>query len=131
MGRCFNVVDLIIRPETAQFRSRSSGSDATFWPGNVRELRNATINLHALAKSRHVTVADLPRAVPIAVTIPVPDPMDPSIALTDDRLQAGSVSLRMAEVLLIETALAHNRGNMSGTARALGISRPTLLSQAQ
>lgn len=92
------------------------------WPGNVRELRNAIINLHALAKSRHVTVADLPRAV----ITPAPDPVDPSLLATHDRLQAGSVSLRMAEVLLIETALAQNRGNLSSTAKALGISRPTL-----
>ena len=47
------------------------------WPGNVRELRNAIINLHALVKSRHVTVADLPRAV----TAPTPDPVDPSARL--------------------------------------------------
>lgn len=92
------------------------------WPGNVRELRNAIINLHALAKSRHVTVADLPRAV----TTPAPDPVDPTLLATHDRLQAGSVSLRMAEVLLIETALAQHRGNLSSTAKALGISRPTL-----
>ncbi len=92
------------------------------WPGNVRELRNAIINLHALVKSRHVTVADLPRAV----TTPAPDPVDPSLLATHDRLQAGSVSLRMAEVLLIETALAQHRGNLSSTAKALGISRPTL-----
>ncbi len=92
------------------------------WPGNVRELRNAIINLHALAKSRHVTVADLPRAV----TAPAPDPVDPSFMATHNRLQAGSVSLRMAEVLLIETALAQHRGNLSSTAKALGISRPTL-----
>lgn len=92
------------------------------WPGNVRELRNAIINLHALAKSRHVTVADLPRAV----TTPAPNPVDPSLLASHDRLQAGSVSLRMAEVLLIETALTQHRGNLSSTAKALGISRPTL-----
>ena len=92
------------------------------WPGNVRELRNAMINLHALAKSRHVTVADLPRAV----TALAPGPVDPSMQATHDRLQAGSVSLRMAEVLLIETALVQHRGNLSSTAKALGISRPTL-----
>lgn len=85
------------------------------WPGNVRELRNAIINLHALAKSRHVTVADLPRAV----TAPTPDPVDPSLLATHERLQAGSVSLRMAKVLLIETALAQHRGNLCSTAKAL------------
>jgi sigma-54 dependent transcriptional regulator, acetoin dehydrogenase operon transcriptional activator AcoR len=92
------------------------------WPGNVRELRNAIINIHALAKSRHVTVADLPRAI----TTPAPDPVDQSLLATHDQLQAGSVSLRMAEVLLIETALVQHRGNLSSTAKALGISRPTL-----
>jgi sigma-54 dependent transcriptional regulator, acetoin dehydrogenase operon transcriptional activator AcoR len=92
------------------------------WPGNVRELRNAVINLHALSKSRQVKVSDLPRAV---VTAP-PSPLDPSVAATHDRLQAGSVSLRTAEVLLIENAMAHHRGNLSSAAKALGISRPTL-----
>ena len=92
------------------------------WPGNVRELRNAISSLHALAKSRHVTLADLPRAV----TTPAPAPVDPSLLAAHDRLQAGSVSLRMAEVLLIESALAQHRGNLSSTAKALGISRPTL-----
>ncbi|MDP3195541.1 sigma-54-dependent Fis family transcriptional regulator [Tabrizicola sp.] len=109
--------DLLIFDEEVQ-----SALLAHSWPGNVRELRNAIINLHALAKSRHVTVADLPRAV----TTPTPGPVDPTLMATHDRLQAGSVSLRMAEVLLIETALAQHRGNLSSTARALGISRPTL-----
>ena len=92
------------------------------WPGNVRELRNVVSNLFFLSKSSHVTLSDLPRAVtapPLAVS-------DPGLTATHAQLVAGSESLKMAEVLLIENALAHHRGNLSSAAKALGISRPTL-----
>lgn len=80
------------------------------------------INLHAQAKSRTVTLADLPRAV----TTWAPGAVDPSLLATHQRLQAGSVSLRMAVARLIETALTQHRGNLSSTDKTLGISRPTL-----
>lgn len=89
------------------------------WPGNVRELRNVVVNLHSLAKSRRVAVTDLPQAV---VTAP---PSSAEALITHDPL-AGPVSLRSAEVLLIENALARHHGNLSSTAKALGVSRPTL-----
>ena len=92
------------------------------WPGNVRELRNVIVNLHSLAKSRHLAVTDLPQAVLVAPQ----DQPDLSFAAAHDRLAAGSVSLRMAEVLLIENTLVRHHGNLSSTARALGVSRPTL-----
>ena len=92
------------------------------WPGNVRELRNVISNLYFLAKSRQVTLSDLPRAV-VAPPLTL---LDPALTSPHAQLVAGSESLKYAEVLLIENALAHHRGNLSSTAKALGISRPTL-----
>lgn len=98
------------------------------WPGNVRELRNVISHLHVLAKARRVTLDDLPR-----------DLVEPSLsheiqrfakAAQENRL-AGSESLKQAEVLLIENSLTLHRGNMSKTAIALGISRPTLYRKMQ
>ncbi len=93
---------------------------AHVWPGNVRELRNVISGLHYLAKSRHVTLADLPRE------IAVPAPAGPTPPDLQDQRQAQARSLKDAEVLLIESSLVRYHGNISHTATALGISRPTL-----
>ena len=96
------------------------------WPGNVRELRNAMSSLHYLAKSRRVTLADLPRDL----TAP-PPPHDRQRAAMPDKRLAGLESLKQAEVLLIESSLVQNRGNVSKAAINLGISRPTLYRKMQ
>lgn len=98
------------------------------WPGNVRELRNVMSGLHYLAKSRHVQLADLPREITTPVVgdnfdFPAPD---------DHALRAARiVSLKHAEVILIENSLSHHKGNISKAAIALGISRPTLYRKIQ
>jgi sigma-54 dependent transcriptional regulator, acetoin dehydrogenase operon transcriptional activator AcoR len=91
------------------------------WPGNVRELRNVISGLHHLAKSRHVTRADLPHEV----TSPIADDGAPADLSQDQRI-ARAVSLKHAEVIMIENSLAQFHGNISKAANALGISRPTL-----
>jgi sigma-54 dependent transcriptional regulator, acetoin dehydrogenase operon transcriptional activator AcoR len=91
------------------------------WPGNVRELRNVVSGLHYLAKSRIVSVADLPREV----CEPAPTDALQSHGVQDQR-QAQAQSLKHAEVLLIESSLVRHHGNISQTANELGISRPTL-----
>jgi sigma-54 dependent transcriptional regulator, acetoin dehydrogenase operon transcriptional activator AcoR len=98
------------------------------WPGNVRELRNVVSGLHYLAKSRHVTLADLPRE------IAHPDlskgaQFDANNA--QDLRLARALSLKHAEVMLIENSLAHHNWNISKAALALGISRPTLYRKIQ
>ena len=83
--------------------------DAWGWPGNVRELENRVKRAAIMAEGRHVTAGDL-----------------------DLDAQAGTepVNLKAARELAdrkaIRHALARAEGNISGTARLLGISRPTL-----
>lgn len=98
------------------------------WPGNVRELRNVISGLHYLAKSRQVKLADLPQEI----TAPV-FPDEPQSGAKDDLHQrlARILSLKNAEVILIENSLAHHKGNISKAAIALGISRPTLYRKIQ
>ena len=96
------------------------------WPGNVRELRNLMAGLHCLAKSRSLTLEDLPPEITAA---PMPRNLDPNAA--PDQRQSGTASLKHAEVLLIESTLQRHHGNLSKAAIALGISRPTLYRKIQ
>ena len=98
------------------------------WPGNVRELRNVISGLHFLAKSRHVTLADLP------AEITSPSTTDVTASFAGPAREQGiakAVSLKHAEVILIENSLVHFHGNISKAAIALGISRPTLYRKIQ
>ncbi|MGQ0563927.1 MAG: sigma-54-dependent Fis family transcriptional regulator [Gemmobacter sp.] len=97
------------------------------WPGNVRELRNVVSGLHCLARSRVVTLADLPREI----TAPSPAILRPSSASAQDQALTNAASLKRAEVMLIENSLRQNRGNMTKAAVTLGISRPTLYRKIQ
>ena len=82
--------------------------DAWAWPGNVRELENRVKRAVIMADGRHVTAADLDLA---------PGP-------------AEDVNLRTAregaDRRAIARALARADGNISATAKLLGVSRPTL-----
>ncbi len=96
---------------------------AHVWPGNVRELRNVMLGLHSLAKSRTVTLADLPSEI----TAPaVAKTGLTEVFATQEPTLARDASLKQAEVRLIEDALKRHHGNLSKAALALGISRPTL-----
>lgn len=98
------------------------------WPGNVRELRNVVSGLHYLAKSRHVTLSDLPREI-AAPDVSKGAQFDANSA--QDLRLARALSLKHAEVMLIENSLAHHNWNISKAALALGISRPTLYRKIQ
>ena len=98
------------------------------WPGNVRELRNVISGMHYLAKSRQVSLTDLPPA------IAEPDLAASSTITADqsrDKRLSQAVSLKHAEEMLIENALVQSHGNISKAAIALGISRPTLYRKMQ
>lgn len=83
--------------------------DAWSWPGNVRELENRVKRAVIMADGKLVTAADLdlaadPDAVPVNL----------------------KAARELADRKAIRHALARAEGNISGTARLLGISRPTL-----
>lgn len=80
------------------------------WPGNVRELENRVKRAVIMADGKLVTAADLD--------------------LQEDDGQAEALNLKaareQADRKVIRHALARSEGNISSTARMLGISRPTL-----
>ena len=84
-----------------------------YWPGNVRELRNTLRHAIALADGKQIGLEHLP------------DNIVEEIARKD--LTARSQS----EASKIEAALRYNGGNVSLTARYLGVSRATLYRKIQ
>ncbi len=85
--------------------------DAWSWPGNVRELENRVKRAAIMADGKLVTAADL----------------DLQRGAEDDPDVLNLKSAReRADRKVIRHALARSEGNISGTARLLGISRPTL-----
>ena len=83
--------------------------DAWGWPGNVRELENRMKRAVIMAEGKAITAADLDLAEAEA-----PQPLN---------LKAVRES---ADRAAIRHALARADGNISNTAKLLGISRPTL-----
>lgn len=85
--------------------------DAWNWPGNVRELENRIKRAVIMADGKLVTALDL--------DLPAPDEG------TDNPLNL-KTAREATDRRVIRHALARSEGNISGTARLLGISRPTL-----
>jgi two-component system NtrC family response regulator len=85
--------------------------DAWAWPGNVRELENRVKRAVIMADGKLVCAADLDLAGP-------------------DEEEINALNLKSARELadrkIIRHALARSEGNISSTAKMLGISRPTL-----
>jgi two-component system NtrC family response regulator len=85
--------------------------DAWRWPGNVRELENRVKRAVIMADGKLITAADLDLAAP-------------------DEAEDAPLNLKSArehaDRKVIRHALARSEGNISNTARLLGISRPTL-----
>lgn len=85
--------------------------DAWHWPGNVRELENRVKRAVIMADAKLVSAADLDLAEPEA---------DMALALNI------KTAREVADRRVIRHALARSEGNISSTAKLLGISRPTL-----
>ncbi len=85
--------------------------DAWPWPGNVRELENRVKRAVIMADSKLVGAADLDLGNPEASSAA-------ALNLKSAREQADRKAIRHA--------LARSEGNISSTAKLLGISRPTL-----
>ncbi len=85
--------------------------DSWPWPGNVRELENRVKRAVIMADSKMISASDL------------------DLASREDG-EAAPLNLKAArehsDRKVIRHALARSEGNISGTARMLGISRPTL-----
>ena len=81
------------------------------WPGNVRELENRVKRAVIMTESKLISAADLDLAAPEAAA-------------------AQMLNLKTARETsdrkVIRHALARSEGNISSTAKLLGISRPTL-----
>jgi DNA-binding NtrC family response regulator len=93
------------------------------WPGNVRELRNAMERALVVADGDHIRATDLPASVSRS-TAPLA-PADAALAelhYTDAR---GRV-LDAFDRAFIAAALERHDGNVSATARALGLHRQSL-----
>ncbi len=85
--------------------------DAWKWPGNVRELENRVKRAVIMADGKYLTAADLDLAVRT-------EEGDNVLNLKAAREQADRAAIRRA--------IARTQGNISGAAKVLGISRPTL-----
>ena len=86
--------------------------DSWAWPGNVRELENRVKRAVIMADGKLVTAEDLD------LTQSAADGADIALNLKAAREQA--------DRRMIRQALARSEGNISNTAKLLGISRPTL-----
>ena len=82
------------------------------WPGNVRELENRVKRAVIMAEDKQISVEDLD------LSQPEDDGADIALNLKAAREQA--------DRRMIRQALARTEGNISNTAKLLGISRPTL-----
>ncbi len=84
--------------------------DAHSWPGNVRELENRVKRAVIMADGKLVSAADLD--------------------LTEGAVEGDAINLKAvreaADRKAIARAVARTEGNISGAAKLLGISRPTL-----
>jgi transcriptional regulator of acetoin/glycerol metabolism len=100
------------------------------WPGNIRELRNVLRSSMATMAGTELRVADLPHdfleemrysAGAASAAAEMYDPLRPH-----DSIVAGTGALSESEERAIRSALAATQGNISKSARQLGITRATL-----
>jgi two-component system, NtrC family, response regulator HydG len=93
------------------------------WPGNVRELRNVIERAVVLAEGDAIEAADLPASVSTGNT-----PIRPADAALAELTwaEARARTLESFERLFLTAALERNGGNVSATARALGLHRQSL-----
>jgi len=87
--------------------------DAYGWPGNVRELENRIKRAVIMADGKSVSADDLD----------LPGSADPNAAEIALNLRAAR---EIADRKAIRQALSRTENNISGAAKLLGISRPTL-----
>jgi len=106
-GRELNVGALSLSPEAAE------AVESYGWPGNVRELENRIKRAVIMADGKSITAGDLD--------------LQAGVVPGDDVLPINLRAAReIADRKAIRQALARTENNISGAAKLLGISRPTL-----
>ena len=90
------------------------------WPGNVRELKNLIERLVILVPGDQITKDDIPPSYRIAK--PWPSLMEESYLMTNDFKDAKKVF----EETFLREKLRENNGNVSQTARQIGVGRSYL-----
>jgi two-component system nitrogen regulation response regulator GlnG len=102
------------------------------WPGNVRQLENLALRLAVLAPGREIQVGDLPPAiVEGGAEPPVADWTLGLRAWAEHALARGETGIHATahavfERVLLETAIAAQRGHRQNAAKALGLGRNTI-----
>jgi transcriptional regulator with PAS, ATPase and Fis domain len=92
------------------------------WPGNIRELRNLCERLAIMFPGKTIMLGDLPYEIRT---------VDSDIKIMPYQLPESGFSLMALEADLIHQALAKSNGNLSKSARMLGLSRYTLVYRIQ
>jgi transcriptional regulator with GAF, ATPase, and Fis domain len=110
------------RPERALSRTAARALLAHRWPGNVRELEHTIEQAVLVADAAEIEPGDLGLTAvnPAGVRLDMPEHLE------DLPATVGEVT-EIAERQMIERALAAADGNRTHAARALGVSRRTLL----
>jgi len=103
--------DEMKRPVSGFAADALAALDSWGWPGNVRELENKVKRAVIMADGKYVSATDLD--LPVAE-----DRQDNILNLKAAREGADRAAIRRA--------IARTEGNISGAAKILGISRPTL-----
>jgi DNA-binding NtrC family response regulator len=100
--------------------------DAFAWPGNVRQLRNEVQRAVAMASTGGTVTPDLLSPVFAPQSLPDPDP-----GLTRFRRTTLATAVEKLEREMIASALERSSGNISETARLLGVTRRGLYLKMQ
>ena len=88
------------------------------WPGNIRQLGHVLRLALTLAEGEvEIGLQHLPEELPMEVAGP---------AGRSATARGGDVCLRDIELEAVRAAMARNGGNVSATARSLGVARATL-----
>jgi transcriptional regulator of acetoin/glycerol metabolism len=98
------------------------------WPGNIRQLRNVLRTAAALCSNCVIRLSNLPQEIvdpdePATAAMPV---AGFAVTAPEDIPGAAGAVLQTAERAALLQALAQQGGNMTHTARTLGVSRNTL-----
>ncbi|MFC1478607.1 sigma-54-dependent transcriptional regulator [Candidatus Margulisiibacteriota bacterium] len=93
------------------------------WPGNIRELEHLIERIVTIEDEEFITCDHLPREIITAGDVPEEVLVGRNFSLKD--------AVQKYEKELISSTLKNNNYNQSSTARALGISRTTLISKMQ